>query len=281
MAERIIYLKARPNNTKLPDDLYKESKRKIGGKLTTSGDPLRGLTTEEEEQLLPSLLAISVNDVGFRKKVNDFWSNISITVDPKLGTELQIGKDSAGNWLSPMDYIKYRYILKCPEVAQNEQKMREDPTKKYFIYDPVEGKIKQHENMNKVKESYKAFIMITSDEKNADRIDHMFRLITGRNPDILDRKDKELALEKIAREEPEVFLRYYGNKNIEMESLIAKAVSLEVLHKFGESYRYFDQMLGDNIESTVAYLLDKKNSEILASVKQKVKELSSNIKTTA
>lgn len=273
MSSRIIFVRRRKNNSKIPDELYSEAKRKIGGKITTTGEPLKGLTPEEEIKWLPSLLATPVNDVGFRKKVNDFWYNIMIIVQQKDGTPLEIGMDATGEPISVGDYIKYRYLLKCPEVASDEKALKSDPTKKYFIYDPAASKIEDYDKMQVKKDSYKKFILITADEKGDDKIKHLFRMLTGKNPDIFDRRDMELALEKISMEDPKRFIQYADNKNLEVESLIAKAVSLEVVHKFGETYRYTDQLLGDSMDSTVAFLIDKKNSELMTTIKQKIKEL--------
>lgn len=273
MASRKIFIKRRPNNTKIPDDLYKESTRKIGSKLTSSGEPLTGLTFEEEKKWLSQHLSISPQDVGFRKAVKDFWFNISIVV-PQPGVELEIGLDGSGEPINLLDYVKYRFLMKCPEVADDEQALRSDPTKKYFIDDPVAKKQEKYDSMKQQKEAYKAFILVTSDEKNDTKVKHLFRMLTGNNPDIFERMDIEMALEKISKETPNLFLKYYSNKNLEMEALIAEAVSYEIIHKFGESYRYFDQMIGDNIDSAVAYLMDKKNSETLTVIKQKIKEQS-------
>lgn len=278
MASRKIFIRRRPNNTKIPDDLYKESTRKIGSKLTSSGEPLSGLTVEEEKKWLSQHLSMSPQDVGFRKAVRDFWFNISIVV-PQPGVELEIGLNEDKEPINLLDYVKYRFAIKCPEVASDEQALRADPTKKYYVDDPVAKKKEKYDSMNKQKEAYKAFILVTSDEKNDTKVKHMFRMLTGNNPEIFERMDIEMALEKISKETPELFLKYYSNKHLEMEALIAEAVSYEIIHKFGDSYRYFDQMIGDNIESAVAYLNDKKNSEILTVVKQKIKEQSKLTKT--
>lgn len=274
MSSRIVFLKRRKNTTKIPDNLYAEAKRKIGGKITMTGEPLKGLTPMEEDKWLPLLLATPVTDVTYRKKVNDFWSNISIIVDNgKDGTKLETGLDDHSKEpISLMDYIKYRYILKCPEVATDEHALKSDPTKKYFLYDPSLAKEQEFVDMELRKTSYREFIIISSDDKNPDRVDHLFRMLTGKNPDIFDKKDKSLELEKISRDRPKEFLKYAGNKNLEMESLIAKAVSLEIIHKFGETYRFGDVLLGDSIDSAVAFINDKRYSEILTTVKQKIKE---------
>ena len=278
MASRKIFIKRRPNNTKIPDDLYKESTRKIGGKLTSSGEVLRGLTLEEEKKWLAGYLSISPDDVNFRKRVQEFWSNITITVNPGAGTEMEIGLEN-NEPIDLMSYVKYRFLLKCPEVAENESAMRADPTKKYYIDDPVIQKEKKYNSLQKEKEAYKAFILLTSDEKNDSKLKHMFRMLTGNNPDVFEKQDMEMALDKIAKESPELFLKYHVNKNLEMEAMIAEAVSYEIINKFGESYRYFDQMLGDNIESATAYLMDKKNSELLVTIKQKIREKNRVVKT--
>lgn len=273
MASRIVHIKRRKNNTKIPDNLYSESKRKIGGKITRTGEPLKGLTPAEEDRWLPLLLATPVNDVTYRKKVNDFWHNISIIVDNgKEGTKLEVGMDESGEPLEIMDYIKYRYLLKCPEVAQDEATLKSDPTMKYFLYDPSGEKKKEFEDMQVKKAAYKEFILVTSDDSKGDKVDHLFRMLTGKNPDIHTLEDKHLALQKEAVERPKDFIQYAENKNLEFESMIAKAVSLEVIHKFGEVYRYTDIMLGDSIQSTVAFLNDKKNSELLTTIKQRIKE---------
>lgn len=271
MPSRKIFLKARPNNTKLPDEVYSEAKRKIGGKITRSGEPLHGLTDEEERKWLAPLLSVSPDDVGYRKKISNFWSDITILVDVKTGIELEIGMDKSGEPINLSDYIKYRYAQKCPEVAEDEKAVRADPTKKYYILDPESKKVEDYASMELRKKAYKEFLNLTDNKTNADRFNYVFRLALGKNPDVYEQKDKELMMEKLSKESPAIFLSYMDRKNIEMEALIAEAVSFEVVQKFGESFSYTDVLLGNSLETTVAFLSDKKNSELLLAIKQKTK----------
>ena len=110
MSTHLVTILRRPNYTNLPDDVYAESKRKIGSVFTASGDIIRGLTFAEQKQYLPEIIGISPTDHEFGRACKDYYLNMTVEV-PMGGLDLEVGLDDDGHPLNVIDYVKYKFVL--------------------------------------------------------------------------------------------------------------------------------------------------------------------------
>lgn len=269
MSSHIVTLQRRPNSTNLPDDIYLESKRKIGSVFTAGGDVVRGLSLAEQKALLPEIIGVSPTDVSFTRAVKDFYVNFSIDV-PKGGVDLEVGVDNDGTPYNLLDYIKYKFVLAHPYVAKTEEELSGSKRLKYFIQDKNKELIEASVNLQVRKKAYKEFIKISEDEAKMDLVLRVY----GERPEKMDIKEKELTLESMQEEDPDRFLEVALDKDLEMVSLINECLSKEILRKVGNSILDGDSVLGDSMEETILFLKDKKNSGTLTSVKAKIKAFS-------
>jgi len=266
MSSHLITLNRRSNNTNLPDEVYAESKRKIGSVYTASGDIIKGLTFAEQKQYLPEIIGVSPSDPEFTRACKEYYLNLTINV-PLGGMDLEIGLDEDGHPLSIVDYVKYKFACAHPYVVQDEEDLTGSKKIKYYISDSRKELKEASANLVVRKEAFKEFIKLTGHENRMN----MVLLVYGYDPTKLTSDEKELQLEELQEDNPEYFIDICTDKNLELTALINQALSLEALRKVGNSILDGDITLGDSMEEAVLFLKDKKNSNVLTAVKAKLK----------
>ena len=95
--------------------------------------------------------------------------------------------------------------------------------------------------------------------------------VYGYAPDMLTVSEKELTLEELQEDSPEMFIDIVTDKNLESTALIEHLLTAEALRKVGNSILDGDVVLGDSMEEAVLYLKGKKNSQILTALKAKLR----------
>jgi len=125
------------DRTRTPDDVKRLSTKKIGSVWTKNGDIYRGLTLQEEEYYLPSLVGLSPTDPGFRAATRKFWTDFTVVIDADQlddkkfgGLDLEIGgsigPDGKFQPINLMDWLKYKFITGGhPRVAATPQEVEE------------------------------------------------------------------------------------------------------------------------------------------------------------
>jgi hypothetical protein len=266
MSSHLITVNRRPNNTNLPDEIYVESKRKIGSVFTASGDIIRGLTFAEQKQYLPEIIGMSPTEPTFGRACREYFLNMTVEVPP-AGLDLEVGLDEDGHPLSVLDYIRYKFVLAHPHVANEESLISGSKQIKYFISDSRKELAEATANLTVRKDAFKEFIRLTANEDRMNMVLHVY----GYNPGKLTKDEKELQLEDLQEDNPEYFIDICTDKNLEMTALINQALSLEALRRVGNSILDGDITLGDSMEEAVLFLKDKKNSSTLTAIKAKLK----------
>lgn len=265
MAKKVI-LKTKKNSTKLPDEVYYNSKKRIGAVLTQSGEIETGLTLEEEEALLPRILRISKSDPNFQEKVKDYYANLSTEVEPG-GTALEIGEGKNGEYLSPIDYLKYRLALVHPKVAKTEEDADRALRYHYFIYDPTKAEREEYETLQASKKAYTEYVRISKDE---DKV-RIVLLYFGESPDTLSEQQKDIKLSKLAKDAPLDFQKIAKDKHLETKAFILECVSKSVLQKVGNAFYDGDDKLGDTMDDSVKFLEDNANSDRYVKLQSRLK----------
>ena len=266
MSSHLITINRRPNNTNLPDEVYADSKRKIGSVFTATGDIVRGLTFAEQKQYLPEIIGMSPTDQGFGRACKEYYLNLAIEV-PAGGLDLEVGLDEDGHPLAVLDYIKYKFIMAHPHVAKDEDQLSGSKKVRYYISDARKELAEASAGLTVRKDAFKEFIKLTANEDRMNMVLHVY----GYNPGKLTIDEKELQLEELQEDNPEYFIDICTDKNLEITALINQALSLEALRRVGNSILDGDITLGDSMEEAVIFLKDKKNSNVLTAIKAKLK----------
>ena len=264
-----VYLRRKDLLGHLPKQVRAEAVIKLSS-VYVNRQPLKGFSKEDEKKYLDGILDVNGDHADWPKHSKQFWADLTIPVG-FTGVEFEIGKDDDGNPINITDFIKYNFALKHPHVALTKEEMDSSFNKRFYIQDlSREDKNKNNEIQMK-KDADKAFIKVSSDEKNMKRI---LRLMSNTNPERLTLEQVENALYELKNSKPKQFIRIATDKNLELKAEIEEMVTAGVLRKIGNQVIFIDEVLGSTLEDTVVYLKDKKNSGTLTILRAKLKELS-------
>ncbi len=259
----------------LPKNLAAERVLNIGSSLDKNGNPVRGLTHEEEDKLLPSVVSLQASDPGFRTAVTTLYKNVRIPVD-SAGKELEIGLDDYGNPLNIEDFIRYKIAIKHPWYAKSEQEAYSNEYLQFWVVDPEIEKDQESDKLQYAKKAYVEFAKVSEDP---ERMDWILRTVIGKYPEIgsiadivkLKPKDKELELSKIVKNDPEYFIRIVEDKDLVYKAEIASFVEAGVLILEGKKYINGTETLG-SLDSTIAWMKDPNNAESYEILKARLSE---------
>lgn len=266
MPSRIIEIRRKGNTSRLPDEVYDESKQNIGSTLTISGDIRTGLTREEERKLMPEILGMSPGDINFPREVKEYFKSLTINV-LKKGVKLETGLDDKGNPLNPMDYIRYKFAISHPDVATEQEGILNKRSPRFHIYDKTSRLEKEAKQTSSRKEALKEYIQLTGDSKKAD----MVLRVLGYNPDALNALEKEPLLEKAAQENTLEFMHIVKDKSLETVAFIKECLSKGILRKEGNTIFDVDESIGSSMEEAVAFLSDKQHSDVVIKLQARLK----------
>jgi hypothetical protein len=228
--------------------------------------PLKGVEGDEAKKLMTGFLDVNPDHVDWPKHEKVFWTNLTIKV-PFEGIEFEVGVDKNGKPYNLDHYLKYRFCLKHPYVADAKKDLI---GKQRFYFIDADKDVKDKNKKVKVrKEADKEFIKASSDEK---KMDMLIRLLSKTNPTKLTRDQKENTLYDLKDAEPAKFFKLATDKSLEMKAEIDEMVEHGVLRKIGNQVVYIDEILGETVEDTIIYLKNKKNSGTLTVLRAKLKE---------
>ena len=232
--------------------------------------PLRGFTGEEEKKYLRDQVDVAPEHVEWPKHTKEFWTNLTIPVG-WTGVELEVGLNDNGDPLQIMDYIKYNFALKHPQVALTKEEMDRNQGKRFYIQDLTRDDKVRNNDIQLRKDADKEFIKVSSDLKSMKRI---LRILSNINPDRLTSEQVENSLYELKNKDPKKFFKIATDKNLELKSEIEEMISASVIRRIGNQIVFMDDILGDTLEDTIIHLKDKKNSGKLITLRAKLKEVS-------
>ena len=264
-----VFLRRREVLGHLPKEVRAEAVTKLSS-VYVNRQPLKGFDRADEKKYLDGILDVSPDHPDWPKHSKEFWTNLVIPIG-FTGIELEIGKDSNGAPLQIMDYIKYNFALKHPQVGLNKEEMTKDQSKRFYIHDTTRDIKLKNSQIQKRKDADKEFIKISSSKEDMIRV---LRVLSNTNPDRMSSEQLENALYEIKNNNPEKFVKIATDKNLKILAEIQHFVSAGVLRKIGNQVIFIDEVIGETEEDAVVYLKNKKNSGQLTIMRAKLKELS-------
>lgn len=262
-----VQIRRRETKSHLPPPVVSNAK-KILSSIYSGQGPLRGVTGDEEKELLSDYLGIDQDERDFNKRCRHFWADLRVEI-PSDGKVLNITQDDNGYPVSIKDYLIYEWAKKHKHVAENRAKMLDNSRKQYYIYDPDVEMKNQNKKVNLKKKAYAEFIKISDDK---DKINMLITVLTDSDPDQMSTTQKENYLDQLIEDDPQSFVAVATDKDLEIKSQIAEMVSNNIITKISNQHWFVDEKLGDTLEQTVKYFKDKKNSETVNILKAKLEE---------
>ncbi len=266
MKKEIHVRRREPKKTHLPARVVADARRRLGSVFVNQA-PLCGLEREEELKYLPRIIGVSEKDIEFEKKIRSFWAEFRVDV-PSDGLLLNIGMNENDEPLVIMDWIKYRWLILHPFVAESKEKAVHK--KEFYIHDPVVEVKRTNNRLQVTKKAYIEFIKMSDDPEKMAR---MVRVLGKRNPAGMNKEMQENFLAQLIDDNPVDFYRIARNKNLDTQDEILHMVDAGVLQQIGTAYLYLDTEIGATMEEAIHFMGNARNSQALAEMRAKLKEL--------
>lgn len=236
-----------------------------------NGSILKGITKEEEDELLPRIIGITKDDPRYYEKVDEFWNNLSVPVKYSEGLTLDCSTNE-GKPINPKDYIIYKRAEQSSKVAKSEAESRTSNAYWFFIYDEEASKLNSNKNVKAVTRATQLFTEHEEDENTLDMLTWMF----GEDPNRMDKAEKQNSLFEKVQTNPDLYIQFASDKDLGVKSEIYAMMHNNIIRKIGTTFLSGDYTMGDSIEEAVIFLRDPKNSALVNNMKAQLKQAKKN-----
>lgn len=223
----------------------------VGPYWTRTGNIYTGLSEEDARRLEKEL----GYEEGKLNPSSEFWTTFAV----------QLGKrDLILDTNKPYDELKYLFLKNHKRVADGMNAM--NPSKDYLLINK-DSEAEETNKRNKVKrDAYREL-----DKMSIEDMRKCLRLY-GMKSDSMSNELVEAKLSEQIETAPDKFImKWVNNPNKEMNWMIEEALSKNILRKNRAQYYFGTDLIGNGIEDVIAYLKDKKNQDILISIKNELK----------
>ena len=223
----------------------------VGPYWTRTGNIYTGLSEEDARRLEKEL----GYEEGKLNPSSEFWTTFAV----------QLGKrDLILDTNKPYDELKYLFLKNHKRVADGMNAL--NPSKDYLLINK-DSEAEETNKRNKVKrDAYREL-----DKMSIEDMRKCLRLY-GMKSDSMSNELVEAKLSEQIESAPDKFImKWVNNPNKEMNWMIEEALSKNILRKNRAQYYFGTDLIGNGIEDVIAYLKDKKNQDILISIKNELK----------
>lgn len=231
---------------------YKNTKDCLTAFYDRHGSRITGLEPEDEEELGKILKKdLSPNST--------FWDDYKVIM-----TNKPITLDTS----KPEDKLKYKLLSVHQRVAKADEN---NPKADYIIYDET-----READLINTAASIKIRAYVLFDELSIDQKRSILRLYPGfgKTDDIAPSIIQARLLEQM-EVNPAKFVKLVEDKNRDMKIFLKDLVTLNILTKNKNAYKYGTDFLGHDEESTIDHLNDPNNHSLKAAL---IKEIKSRVK---
>jgi len=281
--KKFVTIYRRESAARLPQEIKDQAVLKLSSGITSSGIPLKGISIEEEEKFLPSIVGVPPTHPEFANKVNTWYNNLSKPVT-KEGLRLNVStSENTGMPEVPIDYLVYRRALVDRKVANSKQQLLSDQFYTFFINDEEEEKDKKIKSLKEKETAQKEYFKVKENEALVDWVLQVFAQREGEKTSKysgLSKEDKDLVLDKMVTTYPKAFVALATDKDLELKAEILSMVDYAVLTKSGNRFINGTEPLGDSLDEAVAYFKSAKNQTEYVKLKAKLEALGYKVKKT-
>jgi hypothetical protein len=281
--KKFVTIYRRESAARLPQEIKDQAVLKLSSGITSSGIPLKGISIEEEEKFLPSIVGVPPTHPEFANKVNTWYNNLSKPVT-KEGLRLNVStSEVTGMPEVPIDYLVYRRALADKRVANSKQQLLSDQFFTFFINDEEEEKDKKIKSLKEKETAQKEYFKVKENEALVDWVLQVFAQREGEKTSKysgLSKEDKDLVLDKMVTTYPKAFVALATDKDLELKAEILSMVDYAVLTKSGNRFINGTEPLGDSLDEAVAYFKSAKNQTEYVKLKAKLEALGYKVKKT-
>ena len=219
--------------------------------------------SEAEEGDLEKVLNL---EAGTLNKFSEYWQDYAVILTDK---EKVLKLDR------PRDFLDYKILTRSEKVANSVNETEDWPKATYVLYDAEEDAKKDNLKVKEKRRAYKQFNSMTiSEMKNVLKI-------MGKRADNASDALIENTLAEIVEQESDKFNETMELPDFKTRVLIENLVNNNALRIRGGHYMFGDEPIGHDLQSTIIYLKDPKNQDIVLSLKARLQGTISSVKDIA
>lgn len=219
-----------------------------------------GLTQDEEREFEKALgLTEGTLNKNYVEGKKSFWSDF-------MNLNLPLDKPFYFNVTTVLDELKLKVILQRTDIANNELELSRNPNAIFFIEDK-EAKAKIEElSIDLAMTANEAFNELTIDEKKG-----YLKLYGKKGVETLSDRMIKTELYKEVNKDPKKFIAFTKNPDIELMIQIQDMLETGVLVKKNNYYNFENEVIGNSIDSVIAFFKDVKNQSVKIAANQTAK----------
>lgn len=164
----------------------------------------------------------------------------------------------------PKDLLDYHVCMASPRVANSVTELDNWPKAEYVLYDAEEDAKKENVDVQQRRRAFARFGKMSSSEMR-----DVLKLM-GNRADAMSATMVENKIDKLITEDPEAFNKIMDLPNFTTRVLIEDLLSINAIRKNGTHFLVGDDVIGHDTETTIIYLEDPKNQNLLISLKNKL-----------
>ena len=210
-----------------------------------------GLSSEEEAKL-EKLLHL---ESGTLNRFSDYWQNYTVILTDKDKT-LKLER--------PKDFLDYKILSSSEKVANSVNNLADWPKATYVLYDAEEDAKKDNLKVKEKRNAYKIFNGMTISEMRD------VLKVMGKKADNASETLIENTLNDIVESSPSEFIETVNVSDFKTRVFINDLVAINALRIRGGHYMLGDTALGHDLETTILFLKEPKNQDIVLSLKAKL-----------
>jgi len=176
--------------------------------------------------------------------------------------------------LNIMDYIRYRHILRHPQVAATKEGATGNQIKTYYISDPETEFKRLDTQLQSKDEALELYLLLKNDPARVDALLTVLDVnpitYTGKNK----AADKIAVLRGFVDSKPQEFLKAYKVDHFETRYIVKSLVNARILTKTADHYLESDtrRTLANSTDEMVLFIEDPANSAEVNFFKVKLRE---------
>lgn len=168
---------------------------------------------------------------------------------------------------SVMDELRLKVIMERSDIANNELELAKNPQILFYIVDE-EAKAKIEELVIDSKmEAQEAFSELTTDEKKG-----ILKLYGKKGTDELSDRMIKTELFKEVDKDPKKFMGLINNPDVKLMISIQSMLEQGTLVKKNNYYNFENEVIGNTIDSVIAYFKDIKHQDIKIAAEHATKQ---------